>query len=165
VTGINLFNSESLSLQTTRPIIIWRVFFCQKSALPWCIIASRDTTISGICGRSKSDPNFLKVFVCASLQKLRQKSCFLCIYNQVCSLVIRERSGWHQMHFHILWLHSLLLKQNKRTVNFRRKYLLPQITSTKWDKEKVLFWKKKLHHLRFYHNFKGTLFTPNHDNT
>ena len=99
------FNSESLSLQTTRPIIIWRVFFCQ-SALPWCIIASRDT-ISG--GRSKSDPNFLKVFVCASLQKLRQKSCFLCIYNQVCSLVIRERSGWHQMHFHILWLHSLLL--------------------------------------------------------
>jgi len=41
-------------------------------------------------------------------------------------------------------LHSLLLKQNKRTVNFRRKYLLPQIqpaqiTSTKWDKKKVLF--------------------------
>lgn len=157
---MNLFRFKQLD-----PLQFDEFFFVKKRTsmmhycLPWY-------TISGICGRSKSDPNFLKVFVCASLQKLRQKSCFLCIYNQVCSLVIRERSGWHQMHFHILWLHSLLLKQNKRTVNFRRKYLLPQITSTKWDKKKVLFWNKRnLHQFWFYHKFKFTLFIPNHDNT
>jgi len=36
-----------------------------------------------------------------------------------------------------------VLKQNKRTVNFRRKYLLPQITSTKWDKKKSSILKQK----------------------